>query len=234
MDNLNQSFEMLNERIINCRRCPRLVAFRENVTLRRAFCEEKGWRKPVPGFGDRKAWLLILGLAPSVEGGNRTGRIFTGDGSARFLIKMLYKAGLATQPFSEAMDDRLQLKGCYLTASVKCVPPQHRPLKEEFMNCSSYFESEIRLLQHVQSVLGLGKLAFDAYQSFLIKQGVLKKMKPFAHGYTVKCQGWPTLFGAYHPSPQNTNTGKLTEEMFLTLLKKIQIEATLEKRSLIF
>jgi uracil-DNA glycosylase len=226
---MDRDFVCLNRKIIACRRCPRLVAFRENVPFRKGLKEEKGWRKPVPGFGDPRAWLLILGLAPSVEGANRTGRIFTGDGSARFLIKALYQGGFATQPFSESIDDGLQLKGCYLTAAVKCVPPQHRPLKEESLNCSGYLENEFFLLTHLRAVLALGQLAFESFQAFLIKEGVLNKREPFAHACEVKSPGWPTLFGAYHPSPQNTNTGKLTEEMFLSLLQQIRTSCAPEK-----
>lgn len=219
---LDASFEALNNKIVVCTRCPRLVQFRQQVPFRKHYADEAGWRRPVSGYGDTKAWLLIVGLAPSVEGANRTGRIFTGDGSARFLIRALYKAGFATQPTSEQRDDGLKLKGCYLTPAVKCVPPQHHPLKEEFINCSSYFENEIFLLKSLRTVLALGKLAFDSYQNFLIRQGVLQKLHPFSHGATLKCPGWPTLFASYHPSPQNTNTGKLTEEMFLSLLRFLE------------
>ncbi len=222
---ISRQFNILNETIVQCTRCPRLVAYRETVPFRKAFCQEPGWRKPVPGFGDRDAWLLILGLAPSIEGGNRTGRIFTGDGSARFLIKALHKAGFASQAQSDTAQDNLQLKGCYITAAVKCVPPKHHPLPEEFSNCSSYFENEFFLLKNVRAVLALGKMAFDTYQSFLIRSGALQKKHPFAFGNKVLVPGWPTLYGAFHPSPQNTNTGKLTEEMFLVLLTRIQQES---------
>jgi len=222
--NLDQSFATLNARIVKCRRCPRLVEYRENVPFRKAFAAEKGWRHPVPGFGDPDAWLLILGLAPSIEGANRTGRIFTGDGSARFLIRLLHQAGFANQPTSLTRDDGLQLRGCYITASVKCVPPQHKPSKEEFFNCSSYLDNEFVLLRRLKAVLALGKFAFDAYQDRLIQHGVLEKRESFAHGKTLKSSGVPTLYGAFHPTPQNTNTGKLTEEMFLSLLQQIRRE----------
>lgn len=179
----------------------------------------------MPGFGDQKAWLLIVGLAPSIEGANRTGRIFTGDGSARFLIPILHRAGFANQSTSETQEDGLQFKGCYLTAAVKCVPPHHLPLKEECFNCSSYLENEFFLLRNLTAVLALGKLAFDTYQSFLKKQGILKKKESFTHGKRVASQGYPTLYGSYHPTPQNTNTGKLTEEMFFHLLQTIRAES---------
>lgn len=219
---MDQEFERLNERIIGCTRCPRLVEFREHVPFRKAYAHEKGWRKPVPGFGDENAWLLIAGLAPSIEGGNRTGRIFTGDGSARFLIKVLYEAGLANQPTSLTRDDGLQLKGCYITATVKCVPPDHRPSRQECLNCFPYLENEFFLLKNLRAVLALGKFAFDSFQDFLITQGALQKRESFAHGKAVSCPGWPTLFATYHPSPQNTNTGLLTEEMFLSLLERLK------------
>lgn len=217
---METSFKELNQRITACRRCPRLVAFRENVPIPQEVC----WRKPISGFGDENAWLLILGLAPSIIGANRTGRIFTGDASARFLIKALYQAGLTNQPTSESADDGLKLLGCYITPIVKCVPPQHRPLKEELYNCSDYFENEFFLLKKLRAVLALGQLAFDSYQHFLIKQTALSKRIPFSHGGTLQVSGWPTLFGSYHPSPQNTNTGKLTTEMLLTLLRTLQMD----------
>jgi uracil-DNA glycosylase len=218
------SAEPLHDTIVNCCKCPRLVAFRETVPIRPSLLQEKPWRRPVPGFGDEKAWLLILGLAPSAGGANRTGRMFTGDETARFLIQALYKMGFANQPTSTHIADGLKFTGCYLTAAVKCVPPQNRPSKEEFCNCSPYLENEIFLLKHLRAVLGLGKLAFDAYQDFLIRQQALHKKAPFTHGAHLSIPGWPALYGSYHPSPQNTYTGKLTEPMFLSLLRRLQQE----------
>ncbi len=221
---IHRSFDQLNRCVIACRKCPRLVHFREQAPARRQYITQTYWRKPIPGFGDPKAWLLILGLAPSAQGANRTGRIFTGDESARFLFKVMHQAQLANQSASEHIDDGLQLKGCYLTPIVKCVPPNNRPLKEEFANCSPYFENEFFLLKNLTAILALGKLAFDSYQRFLQKTGVLVKSESFMHGKKVDVQGWPSLFGAYHPSPQNTYTGKLTEQMLLSLLKRIKKE----------
>jgi uracil-DNA glycosylase family 4 len=215
---LDQAFAHLNEKIVACKRCPRLVSFRESVPFKTPMAQALGWRRPVPGFGDPDAKLLILGLAPSIEGGNRTGRIFTGDASARFLIPVLYRAGFASQQTSEGLSDGLQLKGCYITASVKCVPPKHRPTREEFINCNSYFVTELFLLKRLQVVLALGQLAFDTYQAFLKEQGVLAKKGAFAHGQILTYPGWPTLCGSYHPSPQNTQTGKLTDTMLFSLL----------------
>ncbi len=218
------SFDSLNRAIIGCQKCPRLVHFREHVSERKSFQGECYWRKPVPGFGDHKAWLLILGLAPAAQGANRTGRVFTGDPSAKFLTQALYKAGFANQPTSEAALDGLEFTGCYLTAAVKCVPPGNKPLLEEFSNCHPYFEQEFLLLKNIRAVLALGKLAFDHYQRFLKKEGGLLHLSPFSHGEKVVIEGWPPLYGSYHPSPQNTYTKKLTEPMLLTLLERIKKE----------
>lgn len=218
------SFQKLYQEVVHCRKCARLVAFRENVPKRKSFESQCYWRKPVPGFGDPEAWLLILGLAPAAQGGNRTGRIFTGDPSAKFLMRALYRAGFANQPTSESLDDGLKLKGCYITAAVKCVPPDNKPLSIEFKNCHPFFENEFLMLKNVRAVFALGKLAFDHYQRFLIKEGGLYRLSPFSHGKKVELPGWPPLYGGYHPSPQNTYTKKLTEPMFLTLLERIQKE----------
>jgi uracil-DNA glycosylase family 4 len=214
------SFKQLNECVVKCRLCPRLVKYREEAPAKKSLQNEKHWRKPVPGFGDHEAWLLILGLAPSLIGGNRTGRIFTGDESARFLFNALYKEGFANQSTSESRDDGLKLKGCYITASVKCVPPQHKPMKQEFINCSRYYLNEIALLKNLKCVLALGKLAFDAYLGFMKEQGLSIHGIKFRHGIKVEFEGFPTLYASYHPSPQNTNTGIMTEAMFRQLLKK--------------
>lgn len=221
---LYPSFSALNEKVITCLRCPRLVQHRQETPVKKGCQADAYWRRPVPGFGDPKAALLILGLAPSAQGGNRTGRIFTGDGSALFLIRMLHAAGLANQPTSENREDGLKLIGCYLTAAVKCVPPDNKPTSMEFSNCSSYFENEFYLLKRVQAVLALGQLAFNAYKHFLVQNAHGTIFETFSHGARASIPGWPTLFGSYHPSPQNTNTGKLTEAMFLTLLKRIKNE----------
>lgn len=218
------SFERLNQQVIHCRKCPRLVEFREQAPKRKSFQDQCYWRKPVPGFGDSQAWLLILGLAPAAQGANRTGRIFTGDPSARFLMHALNRAGFANQPISESATDGLILKGCYMTAAVKCVPPANKPLRTEFANCHRYFEQEFLLLKNVCAILALGKLAFDHVQRFLIKEGGLTCLSPFSHGKKVEVKGWPRLYGAYHPSPQNTYTKKLTEPMFLSLLERIKKE----------
>lgn len=214
-------FNLLREQVVRCRLCPRLVAYRELAPPRASYKEEVYWRKPVPGFGDPNAWLIILGLAPSAQGGNRTGRIFTGDESGRFLIKSLYQVGLANQPTSETMHDGLKLKGCYLTAAVKCVPLNNKPLREEFQNCSRYFANEFFLLDKTQAVLALGQFAFWNYIVFLKSQGVNMTTQAFLHGKKIEYTGWPALYTSYHPSPQNTYTKKLTEKSFQQLLTQI-------------
>ena len=216
------SFKKLHDKIIQCHLCPRLVKHREKVRIRTIISEEIPWRKPVPGFGDEKAFLLIVGLAPSVEGANRTGRIFTGDESATFLMKNLYQAKFANQPFSHSSFDGLKLKGCYLTAAVKCVPPHHHPTQSEIKNCSPYLDEEIQLLKNLKAVLVLGQIAFSAYRNRLKHLGHDVRHLRFVHGARYPLDGYPDLFVSYHPSPQNTNTGVLTNEKFLSLLKTIR------------
>lgn len=218
-------WEIFRKTVIKCRRCPRLVEFRENIPAKPAFQGQKFWRKPVPGFGDHNAWLLITGLAPAGDGGNRTGRIFTGDGTGRFLVKALYKVGLANQPISESVDDGLLLQGCYWTAAVKCVPPQHKPTRQECLNCLPYYIQEIQMLTQLKSVLALGKFAFDAFLLHLKKEGIATKGLIFKHGAYYKIENGLKLFCSYHPTPRNVNTGTLTEKMFLNLLEFIKSES---------
>ncbi len=213
---------LLREEVVACRRCPRLVAFRESVAPKAPYQDQPYWRRPVPGFGDPNAWLLIIGLAPAPQGGNRTGRIFTGDLTARFLMPALFKQGFANQPTSESLEDGLQLQGCYMTAAVKCVPPQNKPSSEECRNCSGYLHRELAILRSVDSVLALGRLAFEAYFAFVKQQGVAIQRPPFKHGGIFPMPGFPTLYASYHPSPQNTNTGILTASMFQKVLTTIQ------------
>lgn len=221
--NKSKSLPILREEIIHCRLCPRLVDFRENVPPRPAFQDQVYWRKPVPGFGDPNGWLLMTGLAPAAHGGNRTGRIFTGDLSARFLMKGLYQSGFANQPNSDSIDDGLKLNGCYITASVKCVPPANKPTRQEFLNCSRYYQNELGLLKNVSKVLVLGKLAFDAFIFYAKSRGFSTKNVVFFHGARYQIGTLPTLYCCYHPSPRNTNTGRLTEKMLLDLLNFIKI-----------
>lgn len=217
------SMEELRECVIGCQRCKRLVQFRESVMpKKRALAGEEYWRRPVPGFGDERAWLLILGLAPSAEGGNRTGRIFTGDGSAKFLFRMLHEEGLANQAISERVGDGLKVKGCYVTAAVKCVPPENKPTGEECDNCSGYLWNEMHLLKKLKCVLVLGRIALDRYLHYVRSYGGSVPRVGFEHGAKCAIEGFPMLYMSYHPSPQNTNTGKLTEKMFVKVLREIR------------
>jgi uracil-DNA glycosylase family 4 len=216
--------EELNAEVTACRRCPRLVQFRENVPEKKQFEGQIYWKKPVPGFGDPNAYLLILGLAPSAQGGNRTGRIFTGDESARFLFKALYQEGFASQPTSESLHDGLELKDCYLTAAVKCVPPDNKPTALEQKHCFPYLVNEFFLLKKLSKVLVLGGFAFEAYLHYLKSQGSSLYGAKFRHGEKHSSEGFPDLYTSYHPSPQNTNTGKLNQAMLCSVLKQIRAD----------
>lgn len=220
----SKTFKQLNACITECRRCPRLVKFRENVPEKEKFAGQTYWKKPVPGFGDPEAYLLILGLAPSAQGGNRTGRIFTGDESARFLFKALHKEGFASQSTSESLHDGLKLHGCYITAAVKCVPPDNKPNAAEQKNCFPYLLNEFFLLKNISAVLALGGFAFTAYLDYIKSQNGPKVKHRFRHGEKHQIEGFPDLYASYHPSPQNTNTGKLTEPMICKVLKQIRVD----------
>jgi uracil-DNA glycosylase family 4 len=220
------TLQILNEEIVACRKCPRLVAYREEVARvkRRAFSDWDYWGKPVPGFGDSNAKLLILGLAPAAHGGNRTGRVFTGDRSGDFLFAALYEAGFANQPTSVRRDDGLQLKDAYVAASVRCAPPANKPLPSEIMNCRGYLVRELEILRP-KAVLALGKIAWDAYLEILKQGGAITSRAafPFAHGAEAKLPGdGARLFGVYHPSQQNTQTGRVTPAMYAQVLRKIR------------
>jgi uracil-DNA glycosylase family 4 len=224
---LYSSFHDLTQDVIHCRLCKRLVHYRETVPPKEIYKDENYWRKPVPGFGDPKAWLMLLGLAPSPHGGNRTGRIFTGDATSKFLLHCLYQVGLSNQPTSEYRDDGLLLNGCYMTAAVKCVPPAHKPTREEFLNCSRYLFSEFYLLKNLKVVLALGKSAFDSCLKVAKAQGCSTSGLKFRHGAKYELKNFPTLYASYHPTPRNTNTGTLTESMFCGLLREIQKDSGL-------
>jgi uracil-DNA glycosylase len=219
------SLEPLNDEIIGCRKCPRLVRYREKVARekRRAFRECEYWGKPVPGFGDPRARLLILGLAPAAHGGNRTGRVFTGDRSGDFLYRALYRAGFANQATSKHRGDGLQLRDAYIAAAVRCAPPANKPLPSELENCRPYFEAELDILRP-RAVLVLGSIAMRAYLGLLKDRGEIQSLAafPFQHGASYQLPGeLPRLFASYHPSQQNTFTGKLTEAMLVAVLRKI-------------
>lgn len=216
----------LNQEIIHCRKCPRLVRYREEVarTKRRSFLEWDYWGKPLPGFGDPRAALLILGLAPAAHGGNRTGRMFTGDRSGDFLYQALFRAGFANQPTSIRRGDGLALKNAYIAAAVRCAPPANKPLPSELANCRSFFERELEI-HRLRAVLVLGSIAMHAYLGLLKDRGQISSLAafPFHHGASYKLPGGlPRLFASYHPSQQNTFTGKLTDAMMLRVLRDIQ------------
>jgi uracil-DNA glycosylase len=206
----------LESEVVACRRCPRLVAWREETARvkRAAFASEEYWGRPLPGFGDPAARVLVLGLAPAAHGGNRTGRIFTGDRSGDWLFAALWRVGLANQPTSVSRDDGLELIDCWITAAVRCAPPANRPLPAERDNCLPYLERELRLLDRVRSIVCLGGFAWDvALRALAALDVAVPRPRPrFGHGESVAVGRW-TLFGCYHPSQQNTFTGKLTEGM---------------------
>src|ERR1700756_91599 len=217
---------VLEEEIIRCRRCPRLVQYREKVARekRRAFREWTYWGRPVPGFGDPRAELFILGLAPGAHGSNRTGRMFTGDRSGEFLYAALYKAGFANQATWLRPDDGLELKNVFIAAAVRCAPPANKPMPSEILNCRGYLERELALLKP-KVILALGRIAWDAYLDILKSEGVIASRAKFvfAHGAMAKFPGdGPRLVGVYHPSQQNTQTGKLTPAMYAKVLNHIR------------
>ncbi|MFY9556444.1 MAG: uracil-DNA glycosylase [Blastocatellia bacterium] len=212
----SDSLPSLQDRIITCRLCPRLVEWREQVGRERVrrFADHEYWARPVPSFGDPQARMLVLGLAPAAHGGNRTGRIFTGDRSGDWLFRALHKAGFANQPASIHRNDGLRLRDCYVTAAVRCAPPQNKPLPVEISNCRPYLIRELELLKRVAVVVSLGRLAFDAAISVVGLPEGTKRRPKFAHGAECQLQNGITLIASFHPSQQNTFTGKLTEPMF--------------------
>jgi uracil-DNA glycosylase len=219
-------FESLRREVVACRRCPRLVAFRERVARERKkeFRRDTYWGRPVPGFGDPDARLVVVGLAPAAHGANRTGRPFTGDRSAGFLVRAFYEAGYANQPTSTRRGDGLAYRDLYLTAAVRCAPPDNRPRPDERENCRPYLDREIVLLTRARAYLALGGFAWEVLlESATRRFGLENPRRPFAHGACVALgPGRPLLWASYHPSPQNTNTGKLTPSMLTDLLKRIR------------
>jgi len=209
---------------VKCELCPRLrnYSLRVSERKRRQFMDWKYWGKPLPGFGDPQGRIMILGLAPAAHGGNRTGRMFTGDGSAQFLMAALHRFDFANKPTSESVSDGLQLKDVYMTAIVRCAPPKNKPKPNEIMNCRRYWTQETRLLPNVQVVLALGRIAFDTYVRFLKELGLESKDLKFRHGAFYELpKPHPALSASYHPSRQNTQTGKLTMKMFDGVFQKI-------------
>ena len=213
-----KALDDLHARITNCRRCPRLVRWREAAAKKppRRYLEMKYWAKPLPAFGDPHARLLIVGLAPAAHGGNRTGRMFTGDRSGDWLYGALHATGFANQPNSDHRDDGLKLSDCYITAAVHCAPPGNKPSLAEFNRCRPYLVEELKLFSHARVVIALGKIAFDAFlTAYQENGGAVPKPRPkFGHGLSIELPNGPRLISSYHPSQQNTFTGKLTRPMF--------------------
>jgi len=214
----------LNHALVACTLCPRLVAYREEIgrVKRRAYADWEYWARPVPGFGDPNGRVLILGLAPGAHGSNRTGRPFTGDGSGYFMYPVLHQVGFASQSLATSRDDGMWLTDVYITAAVRCAPPGNKPTPEEIANCSHFLDAELALLKNVKVVVALGKIGFDAYLNHLRRTRLISSRAPykFGHGVQYQMPNGAILLGTYHPSMQNTNTGKLTREMFLRIFER--------------
>ena len=215
---------VLNHEVIACTRCPRLVGYREQVARerRRAYRDCEYWGKPVPGFGDPDGRVLIMGLAPGAHGSNRTGRPFTGDASGKFMFPVLHETGFANQPNASDRNDGLRLKDLYITAAVRCAPPANKPTPQELAECSQFLDREIAGLERVKVVVALGKIGFDAYLNHLKRRGPLLNRQKylFKHGFSYRLPDGKVLLASYHPSNQNTQTGKLTREMFVEIFKE--------------
>ena len=209
---VEDSLARVTAEVVGCRRCPRLVEWRERVARekRAAFADEEYWGRPVPGWGDPDARVLVVGLAPAAHGGNRTGRIFTGDRSGDWVFRALHRAGFANQPTSVALGDGLELRDVYIAAVVRCAPPANKPTTVERDTCVGYLEREMALLRNVRSIVVFGQFAYDA----VVRIVGLKPKPRFGHGVEVPLPDGRTIVCSYHPSQQNTFTGKLTEEMF--------------------
>ena len=223
----------LNARVIACNRCERLRAYCKQVaeTKRKAYLDCEYWGRPVPSFGDPNAKVMIVGLAPGAHGSNRTGRPFTGDGSGNFLYPVLYEAKFASQPRATSRDDGMRLNGLWITSVVRCAPPGNKPLPEEIANCSPFLDEEIAAFADLRVIVCLGKIGFDGVVRHLVRSGRLARGNglKFAHGAEYKLDGL-TLLASYHPSLQNTNTGKLTPAMFLAVFRRAREIAGASRR----
>ena len=224
---IDQPLEVLNQAIVTCTRCRRLVDYREEIgrVRRRAYREEEYWSRPVPGFGDVEARLVVIGLAPGAHGANRTGRIFTGDRSGDFLYRALWEAGFANQPHSVSRRDGLTLHDAYITAPVRCAPPDNKPSRDEILNCRPYLETELALLRRAQVVVTLGGIGLNAYLSVLQAAGQIRTRSAFRfrHGAQyAPVENGPMILTSYHPSQQNTSTGKLTAQMLGDIFQRAQ------------
>jgi uracil-DNA glycosylase family 4 len=216
--------DALNKEVVSCERCPRLVVYRQQIARekRRAYRDWEYWGRPVPGFGDPNARVLIMGLAPGAHGSNRTGRPFTGDSSGKFMYPVLYEVGFANQPTADHRNDGLELKDLYITAAARCAPPDNKPLPEELANCSPFLDRELEGLKKLKVIVALGKIGFDAYLNYLKRRGLMERRAayPFAHGAKFAMPDGKILLASYHPSNQNTQTGKLTRPMFTEIFKE--------------
>jgi uracil-DNA glycosylase family 4 len=220
---MRHDFDPYPAGLARCRRCERLVVHRRRIAARkrRAYADQTYWGKPVPGFGDPKARVLLLGLAPGAHGSNRTGRMFTGDASGDFLYPALFRHGFASRPDAVARDDGLRLRDMYITAAVRCVPPGNKPTRAELAGCRRWLARDLEL-PNLRVILALGRIAHDAYLDILKERGepVVKAKVPFAHGAVHRFAGGPTLLDSYHVSFQNTNTGRLTPAAFAAVLRR--------------
>jgi uracil-DNA glycosylase family 4 len=219
-----ESLPDLNAAIVACERCPRLRSYCAEVarTRKRAFADVEYWGRPVPSFGDEHARVLVVGLAPGAHGSNRTGRPFTGDGSGDFLFPTLYETGFASQPKAVSRDDGMKLTGVWINSVVRCAPPANKPTPEELRTCAPWLDEEIRLLKNLRVVICLGKIAFDGFLGHQLRAGqiAVRSGFPFRHGAEYALPGGFILMASYHPSLQNTNTGKLTRPMFLEVFSR--------------
>ena len=220
---MTNSLNEIEEALISCRKCPRLVAWREEVARvkRKAYRDQEYWGKPVPGFGDPDARILIVGLAPGAHGSNRTGRMFTGDGSGNFLFPALFRAGFASQPNAESADDGMVLRDVFIAAVCRCAPPDNKPSRDEVANCLPWLAAEMSVLSEVQLIVALGKIALDGLLSLPDFGGLPKKDFPFGHdSFYETPAGLPSILCSYHPSLQNTQTGRLSVDMFDQIWKR--------------
>ena len=219
--NSTRILDELNAQIISCNRCPRLRNYCAAVGAekRRAYRSEEYWARPVPSFGDPRARILVIGLAPGAHGSNRTGRPFTGDGSGNFLYPVLYEAGFASQPDATSRTDGMTLGDLRINSVVRCAPPGNKPALDELRNCSTYLDAEIAAMSRLRVVVTLGKIAFDGYLAHLVRAGTIERRSTFrfGHGAEYKMPNRTHLLASFHPSLQNTNTGKLTKSMFLQI-----------------
>ena len=216
--------KILNAEVVACTLCPRLVDYRESIaqTKRRAYRDWDYWGKPVPGFGDPNARVLILGLAPGAHGSNRTGRPFTGDSSGNFMYPVLHETGFANQPTATDLKDGLALQDAYITAAARCAPPDNKPLPQELSSCAPFLDRELDGLKNWKVVVALGKIGFDAYLNYLKRRGAISTKAPyvFAHAAHYHMPSGKILLASYHPSNQNTNTGKLNRQMFVAIFRE--------------